>query len=66
MSRSDYRTLLNHGRKAGLSTREIYSALATRPPEAHEHNNGQADGNGFVPYYTIGGHRVFRPIGKGH
>ena len=35
MSRSDYRTLLNHGRKAGLNTREMYSALATRPLEAH-------------------------------
>jgi hypothetical protein len=62
MSRSDYRTLLNHGRKAGLSTREIYSALASRPAEAHDISNRQADGNGFVSEYTKGGNRVYRPM----
>ncbi|HYV37821.1 MAG TPA: hypothetical protein VE988_19200 [Gemmataceae bacterium] len=65
MSRSDYRTLLNHGRKAGLSTRELYSALATRPPEAHDNSNRLADGNGFVSDYTLGGHRVYRPVTGG-
>jgi hypothetical protein len=61
MSRSDYRTLLNRGRKAGLSTREMYSALATRPPEAHEDGNRQSDGNGFVVDYK-NGRRVYRPL----
>ena len=28
---SDYNLLLNRGRKAGLTTRELYSALATQP-----------------------------------
>jgi hypothetical protein len=62
MSRSDYRTLLNHGRKAGLSTREMYSALATRPSEAGDYNSGQSDGNGFVSDYTKNGRRIYRPI----
>ena len=62
MSRSDYRTLLNHGRKAGLSTRELYNALSSRPPEAGDTNGPQADGNGFVFDYTQGGRRVYRPI----
>jgi hypothetical protein len=61
MSRSDYRTLLNHGRKAGLSTREMYSALAARPPEASDYNR-QADGNGFVSDYSKSGQRIYRPL----
>jgi len=62
MSRSDYRTLLNHGRKAGLNTREMYVALATRPLEAHDTSNRLADGNGFVSDYTQAGQRVYRPM----
>ena len=62
MSRSDHRTLLNHGRKAGLSTREIYNALATRPPEASDFSDRSADGNGYVSHYTPGGHRIYRPM----
>jgi hypothetical protein len=63
MSRSDYRTLLNHGRKAGLNTSELYSALATRPAEAHDVGGRTADGNGFVSQYLQGGRRVYRPLG---
>lgn len=62
MSRSDYRTLLDHGRKAGLNTREMYSALASRPPEGHDLNNGQTDGNGYVSDYNRDGQRVYRPV----
>jgi hypothetical protein len=62
MSRSDYRTLIDRGRKAGLRTSELYQAMAARPPEATEQNLGQADGNGFVGGYDQGGHRVYRPI----
>jgi hypothetical protein len=66
MSRSDYRTLLNHGRKAGLSTREMYNALAARPPEGGD-GNRQGDGNGYVADYTKNGRRVYRPLdGTGH
>ena len=62
MSRSDYRTLIDHGRKAGLRTSELYQALAARPPEGAEQNLGQADGNGFVGGYDQGGHHVYRPL----
>jgi hypothetical protein len=61
MSRSDYRTLLNHGRKAGLNTSELYRALASRPAEAHDPNRS-ADGNGFVSEFVQGGGRVYRPM----
>ena len=61
MSRSDYRTLLNHGRKAGLNTREMYAALATRRPEAHDNSNRMGDDNGFVSDYLPGGNRIYRP-----
>jgi hypothetical protein len=62
MSRSDYRTLLDHGRKAGLNTSELYRALATRPAEAHDHSDRSGDGNGFVSQYLQGGRRVYRPM----
>ena len=65
MSRSDYRTLIDRGRKAGLSTSELYRAMAARAPEAAEQSPGQADGNGFVGGYDQGGHRVYRPL-AGH
>jgi hypothetical protein len=61
MSRSDYRTLIDRGRKAGLRTSELYQAMATRPPEASEQNFGQADSNGYVSSYDQGGHLVYRP-----
>jgi hypothetical protein len=62
VSRSDYRTLLDHGRKAGLNTRDLYNALATRPPEAHESSDRLADGNGFISVYNASGQRVYRPM----
>jgi hypothetical protein len=62
MSRSNYRKLLDNGRKAGLNTSELYRALASRPPEAQDNSNQVADGNGFVSYYLQGGQRVYRPI----
>jgi hypothetical protein len=62
MSRSDYRTLITRGRKAGLSTREIYSALAGHPPEGDDVNSRLGDGNGFVSDYTAAGQRVYRPM----
>ncbi|HKI33169.1 MAG TPA: hypothetical protein VKA46_15060 [Gemmataceae bacterium] len=62
MSHSDYRTLIDRGRKAGLRTSELYQAMAARPPETTEQNPGQADGNGFVSGYDQGGHRIYRPV----
>jgi hypothetical protein len=60
MSRSDYHTLINRGRKAGLKTSELYRALSARPPEATD-AGGQSDENGFVVGYTASGQRVYRP-----
>ncbi len=62
MSHSDYHTLINRGRKAGLGATELYQALAGRPPEEGDHNPGQADCNGFVLGYNQAGQRIYRPI----
>jgi hypothetical protein len=62
MSRIDRRKLINLGRKAGLRTSELYSALSTRPPEAGEVGRELTDGNGFVAGYTEDGKRVYRPL----
>ena len=62
MGRSDYRTLIDRGRKAGLKTSELYQAMAARPPEGADQALGQADSNGFVPVYDQGGHPVYRPV----
>jgi hypothetical protein len=61
MSRTDYRTLIDRGRKAGLRTSELCSAMASRPPEAGDSSRGRADGNGFVWAYTPDGRRVYQP-----
>ncbi len=63
MSYADYRTLLNRGRKAGLTTSELYSALVTRPIEGRGPGPGQADANGFAPGFDHRGQRVYRPVG---
>jgi hypothetical protein len=64
MSRSDSRTLIDRGRKAGLKTSELYSALTGRPPEAHDRADGRADGNGFVSGLTQNGRPVYRPVDR--
>ena len=62
MSRIDRRTLISLGRKAGLHTSELYSALASRPPEGAEVGQEQTtDGNGFISGYTEDGRRIYRP-----
>ena len=63
MSHSNYLTLINRGRKAGLSTHELYTAMAARPAEGDEQGQGQVDGNGFVSTYDQAGKRVYRPTG---
>ena len=61
MSRTDYRTLIDRGRKSGLRTSELYSALASRAPQVGDFQNGQTDGNGFVPALDPQGHPSYKP-----
>jgi hypothetical protein len=63
MSHTDYRTLINRGRKAGLGTSELYRAIASQPAEGSQ-ALGQADGNGFVSTYNHQGQRVYQPVGN--
>ena len=56
------RTLINRGRKAGLTTRELYAAMATRPSEGSD-QPGQFDCNGFVTGYDLQGRVIYRPVG---
>jgi hypothetical protein len=61
MSHSDYRTLVHRGRKSGLTTLELYRALAGRPPLVSDFRNGAGDVNGFVPGLDEQGNAVYRP-----
>lgn len=66
MSRSsDYRRLLDRGRKAGLNTRELYSAMSARPSEGVDLSPGQNDGNGYVSSFDQKGRLVFHPVDLG-
>lgn len=59
MRQTNEQRLIDRGRKAGLGTRELYTALTSRQPESSD-RSGQSDSNGFVSDYDHG-HRVFRP-----
>jgi len=61
---SKYRTLINRGRKAGLNTGELYSAMSTRSSEGTDLAQGALDGNGFIASYDAQGRRVIRPVGQ--
>jgi hypothetical protein len=58
-----YRTLIDRGRKAGLNTRDLYSAMASSRLEGADSVLGQADSNGFVSSLTQEGNRVYRQVG---
>jgi hypothetical protein len=59
---ANYQTLINRGRKAGLNTRDLYSAMASLVVEGSDQAPGRADGNGFVASVTQQGQRVYRPL----
>ena len=61
MRQTDYRILIDRGRKAGLGTSELYRAMGSRQPESGEYALGQTDGNGFVSNYNHQGRREFSP-----
>jgi len=60
MRQNDYHSLMGRGRKAGLGTGELLSAMAGRRPEMDRFLLGP-DGNGFVADYGRHGQRVYRP-----
>jgi hypothetical protein len=62
--RSNYHALINRGRKAGLSTRELYPAMSAQPVEGGEQSLGRTDGNGFVLSVNAQGHATYRPAGS--
>jgi hypothetical protein len=64
MRHTDYRTLVDRGRKAGLKTADIYNALTSRRPEAGDRFVGETDGNGIIPGFDQHGQSVFRPSGN--
>jgi hypothetical protein len=61
---SDYRTLISHGRKAGLKTSEIYGALSSHRPTTQDIASG-GDGNGYRPALDATGHQVYIPQVRG-
>jgi hypothetical protein len=63
MRHTDYRILIDRGRKAGLGTAELYRAMGSRQPETGERPLGETDGNGFVSNYNHQGRREYCPIG---
>jgi hypothetical protein len=63
MGHTDYRTLINRGRKAGLKTSELYLAMTSCPTTGNEQFHGQSDGNGFVTSFNQQGQRIYRPLG---
>jgi hypothetical protein len=56
---NDYHQRLSRGRKAGLTSRELNSALATQPITSGQQISGQADCNGFVSEVDSHGHRTY-------
>ena len=64
-SRRSEHARISLGRKAGLNTRDLYSALAALPPERDERRPGESDGNGYVAGLDDRGQRVYRPVAEG-
>jgi len=64
MKRSDYRTLIDRGRKAGLRTTEIYGALSGHRPSVQDLESG-GDSNGFKATFDAAGHQVYQPDARG-
>ena len=59
MRRSSYDRLIDHGRKAGLRTTEMYAALSGERIATGD-GAGQTDGNGLIAESDGHGHPVFR------
>lgn len=60
MKHTDYRTLIDRGRRAGLRTGDIYRAIGAHRAEAGDASAGITDGNGYISGFNGHGQRVFR------
>jgi hypothetical protein len=60
MRRSSYSTLIDHGRKAGLQTAEMYAALMGERIAPGD-RAGETDGNGLIADHDVHGYPVFKP-----
>ena len=65
MKRLDQRTLLNLGRKAGLNTRELYSAMSGGRFPLQDMMSAGTDGNGFITQINNAGQPIYRPDRNG-
>ena len=61
----DYDKLIDRGRKAGVSTAELYRAIDGCLMKEAVHSPGQTDGNGFVVSYDTHGRAVHHPLNSG-
>jgi len=65
MRRPNHNTLIDLGRKAGLKTSEIYSALASGRAATPDAGAGRTDGNGITAGLDAQGHPTFQPDRQG-
>ncbi|MCS7168759.1 MAG: hypothetical protein RMI91_13735 [Gemmatales bacterium] len=66
MAHYDRRAQIERGRKAGLQTREIYSALTHRSVSAQELAQEIVDANGYSAAVNADGRVYYRPNGATH
>lgn len=62
MNHTDYRSLIDKGRKSGLKTSELYRALSSRPADTSDFVKFAGDGNGFAPALDEHGHSIYKPL----
>ena len=60
LRRSNDHLLVQRGRKAGLTARELNLALSSRPALGEDGQPGQPDCNGFIWDLNEHGYRVYR------
>lgn len=62
MNTNHYHQLIDRGRKAGLTARELNSALSSYPVRGTEQPSGQGDANGYLSSIGTRGQRISRPL----
>ncbi|GIW80617.1 MAG: hypothetical protein KatS3mg105_2424 [Gemmatales bacterium] len=63
MRHTNYRTLIDRGRKAGLKTNDLYAAISSRRPDIDEALASGTDENGYVPDFQ-NGRRIYHPANE--